>query len=315
MNWLKKRTESRAKRPTLSLPLAQAEGNTMLVVMIAVLVFLSGLVWLAGGAAQKMAGRWNHTLSNELTIEIPPNMDDVTDNKTQLQRIQEVKEVLSQYNAVTDIKAVERDELQKLLNPWLGDISSFPDLPLPALIEVSLQPNHGLDFDKLKEQIDKAVPGVQVIAHYAWAGEVKRLANTISMVAWGVMLFIGVVLLMVMVFAARARLAMFAPEVEVLHTLGASDGFVAGEFQSQAFRLSFWGAAVGFLVLLAVLGQTLSFAFPEIFATMRNMSGDLSVLQDWRSEILGLFLLPVAIIILNTLAARMAVLSALRRLV
>ncbi|HCM84302.1 MAG TPA: hypothetical protein PKW15_00685 [Alphaproteobacteria bacterium] len=314
MNWLKKRTESRAKRPTLSLPLAQAEGNVMLVVMIAVLVFLSGLVWLAGGAAQKMTGRWNHTLSNELTIEIPPNLEDSREGMTSDQRIQSVKEILAQYNAVTNVQTVEREALQKILNPWLGDISSFPDLPLPTLIEVSLHPDHGLKFDDLKEQIDRAVPGVQVIAHYAWAGEVQRLANTISVIAWGVMLFIGFVLLLVMIFAARARLAMFAPEVEVLHTLGATDGFVAGEFSSQAFRLSFWGALIGLLALLAVLGQTLSFVFPEIFSALKNMSGDLSVLQDWRMEMLGLFMLPIAIVILNTLAARMAVLSALRRL-
>lgn len=314
MNWLKKRADSRAKRPTLSLPLAQAEGNTMLVVMIAVLVFLSGLVWLAGGTAQKMTGRWNHTLSNELTIEIPPNLEEGSDTTAE-QRIQNVKEILSQYNAVTNVKTVERGELQNILKPWLGDVSSFPDLPLPTLIEVSLQPDHGLKFDDLKTQIDKAVPGVQVIAHYAWAGEVQRLANTISIVAWGIMAFIGIVLLMVMIFAARARLAMFAPEVEVLHTLGATDGFVAGEFQAQAFRLSFWGALIGLLALLAVLGQTLSFVFPEIFMTLKNMSGDMSVLQDWRTEMLGLLVLPVAIILFNTLAARMAVLSALRRLV
>lgn len=314
MSGLKKRAESRAKRPTLSLPLAQSEGNIMLVVMIAVLVFLSGLVWLAGGAAQKMTGRWDHTLSNELTIEIPPNLEE-GDNATSEQRIQRVKEVLTQYNAVTDVKTVGREQLQDVLKPWLGDVSSFPDLPLPSLIEVTLRPGHGLKFEDLKTQIDKAVPGVQVVAHYAWAGEVQRLASTISIIAWGVMIFIGIVILMVMIFAARARLAMFAPEVETLHTLGASDGFIAGEFQSQALRLSFWGALVGFLLLLAVLGQTLSFTAPEIFTALKNMSGDISALQEWRKELMGLFILPIVIIILNTLAARVAVLSALKRLV
>jgi cell division transport system permease protein len=215
---------------------------------------------------------------------------------------------------VTNVQTVGREELQDILQPWLGDISSFPDLPLPTLLEISLQPEHDMNMDALAKKLSDAVPGVQLIAHYAWAGEVQRLANTISIVAFGVMLFIGFVLLLIMFFAARARLAMFAPEVEVLHTLGATDGFVAGEFQAQALRLSFWGAIFGLLALLAVLGETLSFAFPEIFAALRNMNGDISMLEEWRYEIMGLFILPVAIVILNTLAARVAVLSALRRL-
>jgi len=308
------RERRRIKRPTLSLPLAQAEGNVMLVVIIAVLIFLAGLVWITGGAAQKMTGRWNRTLSNELTIEIAPKLDDATDATTPEQRIQKVKEILAQYSAVTRIETVPREQLQNILKPWLGDVSSFPDLPLPTLLAVSLRPGHDLDFDDLAKQVSAAVPGVQVIAHYAWAGEVQRIANTITFIAWAAMGFIAAVLLLVMIFAARARLAMYAPEIEILHTLGASDSFVAREFARQSFGLSAGGAAAGFFALLIVLAIALMAAVPDANLPQLISANDFQLLQDWRREILGLLLLPPIVLVCNTFASHMAVLSALRRL-
>lgn len=302
----------RIKRPTLSLPLAQAEGNIMLVAIIAVLVFLSGMIFLAGSAAHKMTGRWNHTLANELTIEIVPKLED--ENKSlpsPEQRIQQVKEILSEYSAVIEIKTVSQKDLQDVLKPWLGDISSFPDLPLPTLLDVSFRPGHDIDTDDLAAQISKTVSGVRVVAHYAWAGEVQRLAATIANIAWGTMGCVGFVLLLMIIFTARARLTMYASEVEILHTLGATDGFVAGEFQSQAFRLSVLGALIGLFALIFLGYGVISFAYPSLILSQQSAG---EFIQDWHQEIFGLLLLPIVAVLLNTLAARAAVQSALRRL-
>ena len=304
----------RIKRPTLSLPLAQAEGNVMLVVIIAVLVFLASLVWLAGSAANKMTGRWNHTLSNELTIEIAPSIDDEVAAEPPEARIQKVKEILAQYSAVTRVETVAREQLQNILKPWLGDVSSFPDLPLPTLLEVSLRPGHDLDFDELARQVAKTVPGVQVIAHYAWAGEVQRIANTIAVTAWATMGFIGAVLLLIIIFAARARLAMYAVEIEILHTLGASDGFVAGEFGRQTFGLSALGALFGFLALLITGAMATMVVLPDQNLPQYLAANGLEIIQQWRNPILGLLMLPIAVLFFNTLASRLAVMAALRRL-
>jgi len=303
------------KRPTLSLPLAQAEGNVMIVAIIAVLVFLSGLIWLAGSAAHHMAGRWNQTLSNELTIEITPKLNDENTLLPPVdERIESVKEALAQYNAVIKISTVSQDELHQALKPWLGDVSAFPDLPLPTLLNISLRPGHDINMDNLAAQISKTIPGVRVIAHYAWAGEVQRLAGTISLLAWSGMGLMAMVLLMVITFTTRARLTMFGAEVEILHTLGATDGFVAGEFERQAFRLSIWGAFIGFGILIAVLYAIITMTMPEAF-TMLHHDGGMELLQDWHQEILGLLALPLLVIFLNTMAARVAVTSALRRLI
>ena len=315
MQWIKKQVAKHAKRPNLSLPLAQTEGNRMLIGIIAILVFVSGLAWMAGSAAEKMSGRWDHALSNELTVELSGLAESQTSYGSIEQRAQQVREVLSQYNAITSVQTVERAQLERLLKPWLGEVSTFSDLPIPTLITVSLQPGHQLNFQDLARQISERVPGVRVIIHDAWAGEIQRLARTINIIAMGGILAIGMVLFMVMVFSARARLAMYGAEVDVLHTLGATDGFVAGEFQAQAFRLSFIGAMIGFAALLLVMGYVVSFAFPEIYAAMRDLSGDLSVLSDWRREMIGLLILPIGVVILNMVVTRLAVLAALRRLV
>lgn len=301
------------KRPTLSLPLAQAEGNTMLVVIIAVLVFLAGLVWLTGGAANKMTGRWNHALSNELTIEISPRLENGTAAPPE-ERIQKVKEILAQYAAVTRVATVPREQLQNILKPWLGDVSSFPDLPLPTLLEVSLRPGHDLNFDDIAAQVAKTVPDVQVIAHYAWAGEVQRIAKMITLTACTAMVFIGLVLLLIIIFTVRARLSMYAVEIEILHTLGATDGFVAGQFGRQTFALSVMGVFAGFLALILTGCMALMFVLPNQNLPAFIAANGVQMVQDWHDEILGLLILPLAVLFFNTITSRMAVLSALRRL-
>lgn len=304
---------TRARRPTLSLPLVQAEGNLMLIVIVAVLVFLAGIVWIVGGAAHHMTGRWDHALANQLTIEILPKLDE-NETMTSEQRIQRVKEILAQYNVITNIETVPREKLQAVLKPWLGDVSSFADLPLPTLLEVSLQPGHDLDFDDLARHVSQAVPGVNVVAHYAWAGDVQRIASVIMIIAWAAIAFIAGVLVLVMVFAARTRLAMYASEIEILHTLGASDGFVAGEFGRQSLGLSALGAAIGFLMLMVVLTVTWMFVNPDenVFQFINN--NQLEILQDWQQSVLGLLFLPFGVVLLNSFASRLAVQSALRRL-
>jgi cell division transport system permease protein len=161
----------------------------------------------------------------------------------------------------------------------------------------------------------KTVPGVNVVAHYAWAGEVQNIARIITLLAWATMIIIAVISVFQMVFMARARLAMFAPEIEILHTLGASDGFVAREFERQAFVLSLIGVLLGSIALLTVFGFVIHTLYPGLQLLGGVPLDQLSKLQEWREEIWGTAIVPAAILFLNTFMCRVAVMSALRRLV
>ncbi len=304
----------RIPRAAQSLPLAKAEGNVMLIAIVAMLVFLAGTAWVVGTAADKMSGRWNSTLANELTIEIDTSPDASQGNTPEL-RIQHVKEVLAQYNAVISVQTIDHTQLQNMLKPWIGDMSNYADLPLPVLLKVSLHPDHNLSFDEIAKQIMDKVQGVNVVAHYAWAGEVQEIARMVTLVAWGTIAIVAAISIFQMVFMARSRIAAFAPEIEILHTLGATDGFIAAEFEKQAFKLSFVGVLIGAIALLSVFGFFVHTLYPGLQLLAGVPADQIGKLNEWREEIWGTAAIPVIILFLNTFMCRVAVLSALRRLV
>lgn len=305
----------RIARPSNSLPLAKAEGNTMLIAIVAILVFLAGLAWGVGAGANRMSGRWSQALANELMIEIAVAADVDAQGASPELRAQRVKEILSQYAAVLSIETLERPALQEMLRPWLGDMSSYSELPLPVILKISLRQGHNLNFEDLARKIMREVPGVNVAAHYAWAGEVQTLANMISLISIGVMVLVASISVFQMVLMARARLAMFAQEIEILHTLGASDGFIAREFERQAFALSLVGALLGAIALLGVFGFVVHTLYPGIQLMQGTSWDNLPKLKEWHDELWGLLIIPAAILFLNTVMCRIAVLAALRRLV
>jgi cell division transport system permease protein len=55
-------------------------------------------------------------------------------------------------------------------------------------------------------------------------------------------------------FATRGAMATNRPIVEVLHFIGARDGFIASEFQRHFLRLGLVGGAIGGVAAMAVLG-------------------------------------------------------------
>ena len=57
-----------------------------------------------------------------------------------------------------------------------------------------------------------------------------------------------------MVFTTRTGLALHAPLVDLLHLMGASDRYIAGQFQRHALRLALRGGAIGLIMSLVAYG-------------------------------------------------------------
>ena len=66
-------------------------------------------------------------------------------------------------------------------------------------------------------------------------------------------LLIGGAAVLTVIFTTRAGLAVHHAVVEVLHLIGARDGYIARQFQRQALRLALRGGIVGLVLTLATL--------------------------------------------------------------
>jgi hypothetical protein len=126
---------------------------------------------------------------------------------------------------------------------------------LPRLIDVTLDPRIQIDLAALEQQLAQVVEGAAVGAEVSARDPAERLA--VFLRAWGV--GGGVTALLVMLalvgLITQVSLRMIAEGVELLRCMGASDRYLARQFESHALLSSILGGLVGLvLALLTVLG-------------------------------------------------------------
>lgn len=284
------------------MPPADITGAT-LVLVVAAMCYLACLALGAMVTVTRSASDWTAQLEGALTIQVKPHNEIALEDQ-----ISAALSVLDGTNGIAQAQALSSSDVRALLDPWLGESRDSEDLPLPALIDVELEPGAIVDMSRLAERLAAAAPGIELDTHRQWLGELLSAARSATWLSIAILTLIALTTGAIVVFATQASLAANHETVEVLHLVGAQDEFVANEIQRHFFHLGLRGGASG-------LGAaTLTF-----------------LLISWLGSEGGAFLLPVpglglgdypwlitvpaAIALTTTAAARITVLRALRRMI
>jgi cell division transport system permease protein len=143
------------------------------------------------------------------------------------------------------VRPYSKEESARLLEPWLGSSAALQDLPVPRIIVVRLAPNATPDLAQLRKLLTERVAGASLDDHRAWMDRMRAMANTTIFGGIGVLLLMLVATMLSVVFATRGAMAANRPIVEVLHFIGATDGFIAGQFQRHFLVLGLEGGVIG----------------------------------------------------------------------
>ena len=148
--------------------------------------------------------------------------------------------------------------------------------------------------------------------HRLWLDRLAGLVLSIEATALTIVLLIGAAAVLTVVFTTRAGLAVHHAVIEVLHLIGAKDGYIAQQFERQARGLGLRGGLVG-LALTAVTLIAIGHASAalSIFGDQVRLLPSLA-LAPWHWLVLAL--LPLAAAAIAMLTARLTVLRALRRM-
>ena len=229
-----------------------SSASRALVAVIAILTFLAAL---AGGAAHMVArasADWRTAVSNEMTIQIRPDL-----RRNMEDDLKRVAELLRPSAGVESIRVVPRAESDSLLEPWLGTGLQLAELPIPRLVVLTISRNSRPDIEALRQTLRRELPTASLDDHRLWTGRLSTMANTLILAAMVVVLLVTLAAGLAVAFATRGAMAGSQDSVEVLHLVGADDGFIAREFQGRFLKLGLEGGAVGglaALVVTAVLG-------------------------------------------------------------
>jgi cell division transport system permease protein len=227
-----------------------------LVVVIAIMTFLACLTAGAALLVADASQAWRSDVLREATIQVKSRAGDDVETL-----VAKAVAIAAKAPDVESAHALTQAESEKLLEPWLGAGLDLSQLPIPRLILVRLRTQGSEDLSSLRAALATAVPQADLDDHRVWASRLGTMANAVVTLAASLFLLMIVAMGTAIGFATRGAVAANREVVEVLHLVGASNTFIAKEFQSHFRRLGFRGALIGGLAAIAffAIASLLSF--------------------------------------------------------
>jgi cell division transport system permease protein len=281
-------------RPAPSLVPLDSIGTRGLAAVIAIMTFLAALTVGAVVLVRAAATEWQSAVAREVTIQIRPvpgrELDADVAKATELARAAP---------GVADVRPYTREESARLLEPWLGSGLALDELPVPRLIVVRLDRESAADLVELRKQLAEQAAGASIDDHRGWIDRMRAMARTAVGAGLVVLGLVLVATMLSVTFATRGAMATNRPVVEVLHFVGAKDGFIAAEFQRHFLLLGLKGAVLGGGAALAAFGFAAVLggwfrATPEQ-NQIAALFGSFSIGSDGYAAVLGLVILIAAI--------------------
>ena len=220
-------------------PAASIAGRA-LVTVIAIMTFLAALT--AGGAqlvAEASLG-WSSAVAREVTIQVRPGPGrDIEAD------VEAAASLARSFPGIAGVRVFTRAESERLLEPWLGTGLSFDELPVPRIVVLTIDAEHRPDLPALKQALAGSVHGASLDDHRLWVERLATMAHTLVVLGVAIVLLVFAATALAVAFATRGAMAGNREIVEVLHFVGATDSYIAGQFQRHFLTLGLKGGAIG----------------------------------------------------------------------
>ncbi|MEL7690810.1 cell division protein [Citromicrobium bathyomarinum] len=271
--------------------------------VLAIMVALTVLAAGAGLSLGNLAGGARSELSGGATVQI---LD--ADPTTRAQQANAAQEALQSMDMVAQSRLVPQEELDALLEPWLGTAGDAETVPVPALIDVRLGGRATPEaMERLRDRLADVAPDARIDAQSSWLQPVFSALRSLQYLALALVLLLAVTSAAAVFLAARSALGNNRETIAIVHLLGGTDGQIAQLFQRAVLFDSILGGAVGLVLgLAAILG--LGYQFAALDSGMIASAG-----LDWVDWIL-IALIPILGVVLAVATARFTVLAAVRKM-
>lgn len=272
--------------------------------VIAIMVALTVIAAATGLALANTARNAADTLTGGVTVQV------VEANPAERARqAQAVVRALRETPGVADVHQVSPDEVERLIEPWLGVRASDADaVPVPALIDARLRdPITGETLGALRRMLREVAPAARVDAQSGWLEPVFGALDSLQWLSFALVALLGMAMAAAVLLAVRNALGTNRDTIEIVHLLGGTDAQIARIFQRSIGFDAAGGGALGLalgLVVVLLLGRQ----FAGLGAGLVS-SGALG----WSDWVL-LALIPVAGMILAIVTTRLTVVRTLARM-
>ncbi len=224
-------------------------SSRALTLVVAIMTFLACLTLGSVILVHRTAQTWQTQIAREATIQIRPA--EGLDMEAALEKARVLAET---FDGITSASIVDRAATARLLEPWLGSGLDLDTLPVPRLVVVTIDPDAPPDFEAIAASVARDIPNGSFDSHRTWVDRLITMARTTAWFGSGIFILVLAATVLTVVFATRGAMAGAGHVIEVLHFVGARQGFISRQFRHRFFLIGLWGAAAGgFLAILLFL--------------------------------------------------------------
>jgi cell division transport system permease protein len=278
LSYFVKRQMPQSALPNLRVVNSDSIANRALVAVVAIMAFLAALAGSAASMIQSAAQDWSGAITNEITIQIKPAAGrDLF--KDQMRAV----DIANKFPGIEKAAPLSRTDSAELLTPWLGAGFEITDLPIPQLITAKISRTERVDITALSKALKAEIPNAIVDDHKVWRDRLQSMSNNLLSIVFFFLCLFVLAMGLAVSFATRGAMASSRDIVEVLHFVGASDAFIAKEFQRHFLQIGLFGASIGsacallFIWAMDAVSQRFSNASTEqveaLFGRMEVQSG------------------------------------------
>ncbi len=241
---------------------------SVLPMLIGIMVFLTALAVAGALSLTSAAHGLARELSRTLTIQVVH-----ADPAVREREAMAAANALGSVPGVTSVKPFNRAEIAGLLQPWIGSGALDPDLPLPALIDVTFDASGRSRTSQVRALLEKIAPHARVDEQTTWLQSLSGLLATLRWLGIGIALLVALAMVGTVVLATRAALHTHRETIEVMHLMGATDGQISRLFE----RRSAVDGLVGGLMALVAAALVLFTLQARVLATGSGLLGSVEM--------------------------------------
>ncbi len=216
--------------------------------------FIAVLILAAGMLTYSSVTRWQRNVSGSLTVQIPTYTalgaarGDMVDKD-----IETALTILRTSEGILGATVLSDTQMADLMKPWLGEDAVLTELPLPKLIDVTVDPTVRLDLAQLKADLNAQVPDAVLDSHRTWLTPLLRLSSGIIKLVGFILILLALTTSFTVIYATRTSLTVHEPVIALVHMMGANDFYVTNQYANRSFQLTLTGALFGFFLTLPIM--------------------------------------------------------------
>lgn len=269
--------------------------------IVGLMVYLGTLCFVFTLFMIHSAAVWEKEFTTHLSIEIP-TLEASSSNSVQ----SKVFELLNQTPGVQHAAPVPQKEMAALFRSLLGEDINIDLFSLPTVIDISLNDQKKVDLKALESSLNDISPLIHLTDHRNWQTQVSNLIYTTVFIALFITTLTLFAALASAIFATKTSLLIHHQVVEILSLIGASDSYIAKQFQVHALKQGF---------IASVIGSSLAFlTFFSVITLLEKADLPCAFNSSFFSQTLCVFVLaPFLTALTMMVSVRFAVMKALRQ--